>query len=229
MLTEPPRTAPINPLMPISPMSGVMMISGARRMPATAASTEPTAQISEKVWSMLTPTRVAASGFCDVASMPLPSLVRRKNTRKTQHEREGDRDDADVSGVSAHPEDGEGSVENNAGNRLTSGPRTMRTPARMICPTATVARITVMTGAKRSGRNAMPLDRGRPGSAGADHRDEERGRRKAMPMSACSYERGHRAQHQHLAVGEVDHACGAVDHHEAEARRGRRGCRASGR
>ena len=59
-----------------------------------------------------------------------------------------------LSGVIVTPSTVKGSVENNAGNRLTSWPRTIRTPARSICPTATVARITVMTGAMRSGRNA---------------------------------------------------------------------------
>jgi hypothetical protein len=57
-----------------------------------------------------------------------------------------------LAGVSVTPATVNGSVEKGDGNRLTSEPRTSRTPARMIWPTATVARITVTTGAKRSGR-----------------------------------------------------------------------------
>ena len=60
-----------------------------------------------------------------------------------------------LSGVIVTPRKENGSVENIAGKRLTSAPRTIRTPARIICPTATVARMTVMTGAIRNGRNAI--------------------------------------------------------------------------
>ena len=57
-----------------------------------------------------------------------------------------------LSGVIATPAMRNGSAENMDGKRLTSDPRRIRTPARIICPTATVARISVMTGAFSNGR-----------------------------------------------------------------------------
>jgi hypothetical protein len=39
----------MKPFTPMMPMSGVMMMSGASRIPATAASAEPIAQISMNV------------------------------------------------------------------------------------------------------------------------------------------------------------------------------------
>ena len=55
-------------------------------------------------------------------------------------------------GVSVTPAMEKGSAGRIEGKRLTSEPRRMRTPARSICPTATVARMRVTTGALISGR-----------------------------------------------------------------------------
>ena len=55
-------------------------------------------------------------------------------------------------GVTDTPPMRNGSADRMDGKRLTSDPRRMRTAARIIWPTATVARISVTTGAFSSGR-----------------------------------------------------------------------------
>ena len=128
------------------------MINGASNTPAAAASPELIAHTSENVWLTLIPTRSAASRFSEVASIPFPSLVLRKNSMNAQTSRTAMVMMLKLKGVIATPAMRNGSADKMDGKRLTSEPRRIRTPARIICPTATVARISVTTGAFNNGR-----------------------------------------------------------------------------
>ena len=84
--------------------------------------------------------------------MPLPILVLRKNSMNAQTSRMAIAMMLKLKGVTATPAMRNGSADKMDGKRLTSEPRRIRTPARIICPTATVARISVSTGAFNNGR-----------------------------------------------------------------------------
>ncbi len=142
----------MKPLIPITPMSGVIAMSGASRIPAAAARAALIPQATEKIRGTLTPTRAAASLFWAVAHIAQPRRVKRKNATNPRRHASDTATIPIPSGVKVMPAMLKGLVLSIGGNRASSLPRNARTPLRSIWATAMVERITVKTGAFSSGR-----------------------------------------------------------------------------